>query len=126
VTNIGSLIREWEHSASGRLTVREYGIRLPMQDAARIAALAEMYPRRSENELISELLSAALDELENAMPYIPGERVVSEDEAGNPIYEDIGPTPRFLGLTRECLLKMESAEGAAPRSLSDLTKLAAK
>ena len=102
------LIEQWEHAASGKMTGREYCMRLPVNDAARIAALGEMYPRRSETELISELLSATLDELENAMPYIPGMRVIAEDEEGNPIMEDMGPTPRFLELSGKHLAKLEA------------------
>ena len=67
-----------------------------------------MYPRRSEAELISELLTAALDDLEKAMPYIPGTEVVSEDEDGNPIYEDVGPTPRFHMLLQKYVQKFGS------------------
>lgn len=96
-----SLIRAWEQSAAGGLAAREYRVRLPLRDAARVAALAEMYPRSGETELISELLTAALDELEAAMPYIPGTQVVAEDEEGNPVYADTGPTPRFLELSRK-------------------------
>lgn len=113
-----SLIRAWEQSAAGRLAAREYRVRLPLRDAARIAALTEMYPRRNETELISELLTAALDELEAAMPYVPGTRVVSEDEEGNPVYEDTGPTPRFLELSRKHTSSMRGAmeEGQIWRS----------
>lgn len=107
MTNLAKLLEQWETQAGGKLTAHRYSIRLPLDDAARIAALAEMYPRRSETELISELLSAALDELENAMPYLPGKRVVTEDEEGNPIREDIGPTPRFLELSRSHLMKLQ-------------------
>lgn len=112
--NFASLIRAWEESAAGHLTVREYRMRLPLRDAARIAALAEMYPRRGETELISELLSAALDELEAAMPYIPGSQAVTEDEEGNPVYEDTGPTPRFLELSRKHISSMCGATEASP------------
>ena len=35
------------------------------------------------------------------MPYVAGKRVISTDEQGDPIYEDVGPTPRFMQLTRE-------------------------
>jgi hypothetical protein len=98
---IAHLINQWEQSASGQITAREYQVRLAARDAARVAALAEMYPRRTEEELISEMLTAALDDLERVMPYVPGNRVVSEDEEGNPIYEDVGPTPRFQALYRK-------------------------
>jgi hypothetical protein len=58
--------------------------------------------------LIGELLSAALDELQAAMPYVPGERVISEDEMGDPIFEDAGLTPRFMELTRRHMEKLNS------------------
>ena len=88
---ISDLMRLWEAASSDALTVREYCIRLALGDAARIAALAEMYPTRDETEILSELLSAALLELERSMPYIPGKRVIAQDDRGDPIYEDIGP-----------------------------------
>lgn len=99
--SIGDLLKEWEGKGGGALVAREYRIRLQIRDAARIAALVEMYPKRQETELISDLLVAALDELERAMPYIKGERVVAEDEKGDPIFEDVGPTPRFQRLARK-------------------------
>jgi hypothetical protein len=110
MSSIANLIRRWEDSAGGRLTAREYQVQLTVKDAARISALAEMYPRRSETDLISELLTAALDELEKVMPYIPGEQTVSEDEEGNPVYQDVGPTPRFLQLSRKYVLMLENTD----------------
>ena len=32
------------------------------------------------------------------MPYVPGKKVISTDEQGDPVYEDVGPTPRFMEL----------------------------
>ena len=108
---IGDLVKEWENSAGGDLTAREYRIRLPLLDAAKISALTDMYPRRGETELISDLLSAALIELERAMPYIQGSKVISQDDQGDPIYEDIGPTSRFNALTKKYRLELEKAQG---------------
>jgi hypothetical protein len=112
MTRVRDLLDRWEKSASGRLTSRHYTVRLPVQDAAKLAALAEMYPRRSEEELITDLLSAALDEIEAAFPYVQGRKVVAEDEQGDPIYEDIGQTPRFASLHRKHLdrLRRETAQ----------------
>lgn len=106
---ITSLVRQWENTAKVRLTNKEYHLRLPVEDAARIAALAEMYPRRSQEDIISELLTAALDELESSFPYVKGEKVIGEDECGDPMFEDVGPTPRFLNLSKKyvALLKQE-------------------
>ena len=121
---ISDLVQHWETSSSGALTVREYCVRLPLRDAARIAALIEMYPIRSETEIISELLIAALDELEQAMHYIPGSKVIAEDDQGDPIYEDVGPTPRFIALTekRSEVLEKETASQNASSGSSDSEK----
>ena len=32
------------------------------------------------------------------MPYVRGKKVVATDEFGDPLYEDVGSTPRYLGL----------------------------
>ncbi|MOA39669.1 hypothetical protein D3C78_1614690 [compost metagenome] len=74
-----------------------------MEAAARLAAIAEMYPKRQPEELLGELLGAALEELETSFPYVKGSQVVATDEEGDPLYEDIGPTPRFLALSRRYL-----------------------
>ena len=94
------LLDSWRESAAAPRTVRAYAVRLPLDDAAQLAALAEMFPGRAPEQLISELLSQALREVAAAMPYVPGPRVISTDEQGDPVYEDVGPTPRFMELTR--------------------------
>ncbi len=104
---IRQLVESWEQSASERRTVSEYCARLPIHDAAKLAALAEMYPGRTERDIITDLLSAALDDLEAAFPYVQGQRVVAEDEQGDPIYEDVGIGPRFRDLTRKHLERLE-------------------
>ncbi|MHB1174617.1 MAG: type 1 pili tip component [Sulfuriferula sp.] len=109
--NITDLMKVWESSASGHLTAKEYQVRLPLQDAAKIAALVEMYPRRNQTEIITELLTAALNELERAMPYIQGSKVIAQDDQGDPIYEDIGPTPRFINLSRKYRKGLEKDSG---------------
>jgi hypothetical protein len=42
------------------------------------------------------------------MPYIAGKRVISTDEQGDPVYEDIGPTPRFMELARKHRRRLDS------------------
>ena len=90
-----------------RLTAREYLVHLPLHDAARIKAMATLFPDRTETQIITELLSAALDEMEESFPYVTGERVITEDEQGDPIYEDVGLTPRFYRLTQENVKGLE-------------------
>lgn len=100
---IRELAQQWEQTAKGRLTKTGYAVHLDVEAAARLAALAEMYPKRSPEELLGELIGAALEELEASFPYIKGSHVVATDEEGDPLYEDVGPTPRFLALSRRFL-----------------------
>lgn len=100
---IRELPQHWEETAKGRLTKTEYAIHLDVESAARLAAIAEMYPKRHVEELLGELIGAALEELEASFPYIQGQQVIATDEEGDPLYEDVGPTPRFLTLSRRHL-----------------------
>ena len=61
-----------------------------MDDAARLHALAELFPGRTREQIITDLLGAALQEVAAAMPYVPGKKVISTDEQGDPVYEDAG------------------------------------
>ncbi len=105
---ISELILRWNADARGHTTAKTYAVRLPLRDAARIEALRVMYPNCSESHLLADLIHAALDELEVAMPYIPGDRVIAEDDYGDPIYEDLGPTPQFYSLSHEILRQLSA------------------
>jgi hypothetical protein len=54
------------------------------------------------------LLRSALDEIAAAMPYERGPKVISRDDQGDPLYEDIGLTPRFVELTRKYKKSLEA------------------
>lgn len=110
---IRQLLNEWENNAKTPVSAQEYTVRLPLPEAARIAALAEMYPGRTTTQIITDLLAAALDELESSLPYVTGSRVIAEDDHGDPIYEDAGPTPRFHELTQHHLQRLAGAARAA-------------
>lgn len=103
---IAELIQRWSKEGQRRTSVRSYSVHLPLRDAARIEALRVMYPGRSDSQLMADLIRAALDELEVAMPYVPGSRVIAEDDYGDPIYEDLGPTPQFYSLSHEILHRL--------------------
>ncbi|WP_290634462.1 type 1 pili tip component [Aquisalimonas sp.] len=110
---VKQLIEAWETSAGERRTAATYAVHLPIHDAAKLAALREMYPGRSEQDLITDLLSAALDDLEAGFPYIQGKQVIAEDDQGDPIYEDAGTTPRFNALTRKHLERLQRKQGSS-------------
>jgi hypothetical protein len=100
---INELFKVWDQTASGAISEKSYTIHLAVEDAARLAALTEMYPKRSTEQLMRDLLSAALNDLECAMPYVKGKKIISEDEMGDPCYEDLGSTPQFIRLSQKHL-----------------------
>jgi hypothetical protein len=104
---IRQLIEAWEGTDGERRTAETYSLRLPISDAARIHALVALYPGRTVDQILTDLLSAALDELQEAFPYIQGQKVAALDEQGDPIYEDAGPAARFDALTKEYLRHLE-------------------
>jgi hypothetical protein len=104
---IKELIDSWERSAAQPRAPHSYSVNLSIHDAAKLAALAQMYPGRSEQQLLSDLVSAALDELEAQFPYEPGPRVIARDDHDDPVYEDSGLTPRFLELYEQNLERLQ-------------------
>jgi hypothetical protein len=96
-----TLLESWRETAAAPRTVMEYAVRLPVDDAAQLQALIEMFPGRTVEQLITDLLGVALQEIATAMPYVAGQKVISTDDQGDPVYEDVGPTPRFMELARK-------------------------
>jgi hypothetical protein len=95
------LLDRWKKDAAPVRTAREYPIRLSLDDASRLHALAELFPGQPIEAIITDLLSAGLDEIGAAMPYERGPKIISRDDHGDPVYEDVGLTPRFVELTRK-------------------------
>jgi hypothetical protein len=95
------LLDHWKKEAPPVRTAKEYAVRLDLDDASRLHALAELFPGQPLEVIITDLLRAGLDEIAAAMPYERGSKVISRDEQGDPLYEDIGLTPRFVELTRQ-------------------------
>lgn len=110
------LLESWRETAAAPRTASTFAVHLPLDEAAQLAALAEMFPGRSAEQLITELLGAALKQLAAAMPYVAGQRVISTDEQGDPLYEDVGPTPRFIALARAHRRSLEAQGKRAARA----------
>ena len=96
-----ALLDDWQKKAGPARTAAEYAVRLPIDDAARLQALADIFPGQSHETLITDLLGLALQEVAASMPYVAGKKVISQDDQGDPVYEDVGLTPRFIELTRK-------------------------
>jgi hypothetical protein len=108
------LLDRWKKEASPARTAKEYAVRLNLDDAARLHALAALFPDRRIDELVSDLMHVGLDEIAAAMPYVAGPKIISRDDHGDPSYEDVGLTPRFVELTRRFKKELQAAPTASP------------
>ena len=66
------LLDRWKKDPAPARTAKEYAIRLDLDDAARLHALAELFPGQPIEVIVTDLLHAALDEIAAAMPYERG------------------------------------------------------
>lgn len=109
--NIKTLIKNWQEQSSSPVTDCAYAVFLPLYDAARIEALKDMFPEKTKQQIITELLSAALDETEEAFQYVKGDKVIAQDEYGDPMFEDAGLTATFIKLAGQYMEKMDKSAG---------------
>ena len=98
---IRELLNIWNRESSDPRESTEHRVKLTLYDSAKLAALSELFPGRSEQQLLSELISAALDELQGSFPYIQSPRIQALDEQGDPIYAGAGLGPSFHQLSRK-------------------------
>ena len=96
-----SLLDAWAAAEKPAKTSETYQIHLSVEDAAKIHALAELFPGVDHERVIADLLAAAVERTEAAIPYEPGDKVIREDDFGDPVYEDKGMTPQFLELVKK-------------------------
>lgn len=98
---IRQLVNHWQNTIQNDAPKTTLQVQIPVHDAARLAALADLFPALRYDEVVAELLHSALDEAQEAFPYVQGVKQTGEDEFGNPIYADDGYTPKFLELVKE-------------------------
>lgn len=100
----------WAAPDNSRLTAKQSSFRLPVHVAAKLAALAEMYPQKTKTQLVADLLSAALTDLEAGLPAFPGEPF-PEEENGEQLFNATGPAERFRTLTNKHYVELERELG---------------
>ena len=65
------LLDTWVGPDNSRLMRNQTSMRLSVHVAAKISALCDMFPQRTKTQIINDLLSTALDELERALGKTP-------------------------------------------------------
>lgn len=104
----------WNAPDHSRLTSKQYTVRLPIRVAAQLAALSEMYPRKTMTDLIGDILAAGLDQLAEDLPTKNvGEKPLGFRDDGEPEWEQTGPGVTFAQLSRKHLKQFESEESAS-------------
>lgn len=102
------LIKVWEAPDHSKLTPRQTSLRLPIQVAAKISALCEMYPRKTKTEVIGDLLATALDQFADGLGSVKGKYHGIHPDTQEKIYEEVGPKARFAELTNKYLKELEA------------------
>ncbi|NWO07791.1 MAG: pilin assembly protein [Alteromonadaceae bacterium] len=105
---IRELVDHWDKHGRGRLTREPTFVSLSEEHHQLVQRLVELYPLKSPQELMRDLLTAALDDLETGLPYKQGDKVVAYDEDGFEIYEDEGLTPQFVALSKKHMQRLKN------------------
>lgn len=113
----------WSSPDNNRLVSKQFSFRLPVHIAAKIAALGEMYPQKNRTQIVADLLSAALDNLEENLPFYKG-RSLEQDfqnhlayeaherhEEFIPIFQIAGPRARYRELVNTNYKALEKELG---------------
>ena len=102
------LLRTWTGPDNSRLMRNQTSMRLSVHVAAKISALCEMFPQRSKTQIINDLLSTALDQLEGSLEE---NHPWEESEEG---LENL-PTQKtdYQALVKKYLTEIEATDGGA-------------
>lgn len=110
----------WGGPDNTRLTKQQFSFRLPVHIAAKLAALCELYPTKNRTQIVADLLTAALDDLEENLPEALGDKIERVDhymaeelglEAGDMLYSMGGARGRFRGLANRHFREIETELG---------------
>jgi hypothetical protein len=111
----------WSGPDNTRLTSKQFSFRLPVHIAAKIAALCDMYPTKNRTQIVADLLTGALDQLEKSLPEGLGHPVENQHdfeqiaahlgEEYEPVYYLGGARGRFRDLANEHYEQLEKELG---------------
>ncbi|MEH6627106.1 MAG: hypothetical protein V7739_11725 [Motiliproteus sp.] len=91
---IGTMLDAWDNHIIEHHPKITKKIPIPKEDISKLEALAEVYQLPME-DIIANLISNALKEVEERIPYVQGSTVIRIEE-GDPIYDDSGHMPNYL------------------------------
>ena len=78
-----------------------------------------MYPTKSRTQLVGDLLSAAIADVEKAFPSVQGRSIGHDPETEEEIFEEVGPFARYQALASNFYSELEKELGnESPANLS--------
>ncbi len=111
----------WQMPDNTRLMKRQTSVRLAVHIEAKIAALCDLYPGKSKSQLINDLLSAALDDLESGFEKVKGNHIGQDYDVAKQqqteLYYDVGPRRAYLDSVNKHLAVYEAELGNDSPSL---------
>ncbi len=105
------LVSSWSAPDNSRLTAKQVSLRFPVHVAARIAALCEMYPRKTRTEIIGDLLAVALEGVQAQFPEVRGEFLGEDPDTHKGQFLAAGTLERFRQLTNRHYRELEKELG---------------
>lgn len=107
--NTSHLHEIWGGPDNSRLVSKQFSFRLPVHIAAKLSALGEIYPNKNRTQIVADLLTAALDDLEKNLPMAKGEPTMGPDD--DTYYKVEGTRRSFHNLANKYYAKLEKELG---------------
>lgn len=101
----------WSAPDNSRLTSKQFSFRFPTHVAAKLQALCDLYPSRTRTQIVGDLLTAAMGEVEKSLPQEVGEFLYAIPGTDELVYEDVGPRNRYRILSNKYFLELEKELG---------------
>lgn len=101
----------WATPDNNRVTSKQYSFRLPVHVAAKIEALCEMFPGKNRTQIVADLLTSALDEVDRGFPSVAGHKLFEDPDTGEDVFEELGPSVRFRALANHHYMELERELG---------------
>ena len=111
----------WSSPDNSKLTSKQYSFRLPVHVAAKIQALCDMYPNKTRTEIVGDLLSSALSEVEQGLPsFDTDHHIGTHPDTGEEFFEQAGPKVEFHNLTERYISELDAeSKSSSVVSLTD-------
>lgn len=106
-----TLVALWSAPDNTRLTSKQYTFRLPTHVAAKVHALCDMYPAKTRTQIVADLLTSALQNIDQGMAMFEGPVVAKDPDTGEEIYDAHGPRIEFRELANKHFAEIERELG---------------